>query len=84
MTVRAAGQPTASAAYENGDWAMLAEQAPVGVRDLHAVLAAAARGDRDGAADALRALRLRPGWDGWLRRLRVSGRLPHTDELLRY
>jgi uncharacterized Ntn-hydrolase superfamily protein len=71
-------------AYETGDWALLAEEAPVGVRDLHAALAAAARGDRVGARDALRALRERPGWDGWLRRLRVNGRLPATDELLRY
>ena len=71
-------------AYETGDWALLADEAPAGVRDLHAALAAAARGDRDGARDALRALRERPGWDGWLRRLRVNGRLPATDELLRY
>ncbi|MFL6131118.1 MAG: DUF1028 domain-containing protein [Mycobacteriales bacterium] len=71
-------------AYETGDWALLADEAPEGVRDLHAALAAAARGDRDGARDALRALRERPGWDGWLRRLRVNGRLPATDELLRY
>jgi uncharacterized Ntn-hydrolase superfamily protein len=71
-------------AYETGDWALLATEAPEGVRDLHVALAAAARGDRDGARDALRALRERPGWDGWLRRLRVNGRLPATDELLRY
>jgi uncharacterized Ntn-hydrolase superfamily protein len=71
-------------AYETGDWALLAAEAPEGVRDLHAALAAAARGDRDGARDALRALRERPGWDGWLRRLRVNGRLPATEELLRY
>jgi len=71
-------------AYEAGDWALLADEAPAGVRDLHIALAAAARGDRDGARDALRALRDRPGWEGWLRRLRVNGRLPATDELLRY
>ncbi len=71
-------------AYETGDWATLAQEAPVGVRDLHVALAAAARGDRDAARDALRALRTRPGWDGWLRRLRSNGRLPATDELLRY
>ena len=71
-------------AYETGDWAMLAENAPVGLRDLHAALAAAHRGDREGARDALHALRARPGWEGWLRRLRVNGRLPHTEELLRY
>ncbi len=71
-------------AYETGDWALLAEEAPEGVRDLHVALAAAARGDRVGARDALRALRERPGWEGWLRRLRVNGRLPATDELLRY
>jgi uncharacterized Ntn-hydrolase superfamily protein len=71
-------------AYETGDWALLAEEAPDGVRDLHGALAAAARGDRDGARAALRALRERPGWEGWLRRLRVNGRLPATDELLRY
>jgi uncharacterized Ntn-hydrolase superfamily protein len=71
-------------AYETGDWALLAAEAPDGVRDLHAALAAAARGDRDGAREALRALRERPGWEGWLRRLRVNGRLPATDELLRY
>ena len=33
---------------------------------------------------ALRELRDRPGWEGWLRRLRLNGRLPATDELLRY
>jgi uncharacterized Ntn-hydrolase superfamily protein len=71
-------------AYETGDWELLAAEAPEGVRELHVALAAAARGDRDGARDALRALRGRPGWDGWLRRLRVNGRLPATDELLRY
>jgi uncharacterized Ntn-hydrolase superfamily protein len=69
-------------AYESGDWTTLSREAPEGVRDLHAVLAAAQRGDRDGAREALRTLRDRPGWDGWLRRLRVNGRLPHTDELL--
>ena len=71
-------------AYESGDWQLLAEEAPEGVRELHVALAAAARGDRDGARDALRTLRQRPGWEGWLRRLRVNGRLPATDELLRY
>ena len=71
-------------AYETGDWQLLAEEAPEGVRELHVALAAAARGDRDGARDALRVLRERPGWEGWLRRLRVNGRLPATDELLRY
>jgi uncharacterized Ntn-hydrolase superfamily protein len=70
-------------AYESGDWELLSREAPEGVRDLHAALAAAQRGDRDGARLALRALRDRPGWDGWLRRLRVNGRLPHTEELLR-
>jgi uncharacterized Ntn-hydrolase superfamily protein len=69
-------------AYESGDWATLSHEAPEGVRDLHAVLAAAQRGDRDGARAALHTLRERPGWDGWLRRLRLNGRLPHTDELL--
>jgi uncharacterized Ntn-hydrolase superfamily protein len=70
-------------AYEAGDWEMLAQVAPDGVRDLHAALAAAQRGDREAARDALRALRERPGWEGWLRRLRVNGRLPYTEELLR-
>ena len=59
-------------------------EAPEGVRELHGALAAAARGDREGARDALRTLRERPGWEGWLRRLRVNGRLPATEELLRY
>jgi uncharacterized Ntn-hydrolase superfamily protein len=71
-------------AYESGDWDTLSREAPEGVRELHAALAAAQRGDRDAARDALRALRDRPGWDGWLRRLRTNGRLPYTDELLRY
>jgi uncharacterized Ntn-hydrolase superfamily protein len=71
-------------AYETGDYELLAEEAPEGVRELHGALAAAARGDRDGARDALRTLRERPGWDGWLRRLRTNGRLPATEELLRY
>jgi uncharacterized Ntn-hydrolase superfamily protein len=70
-------------AYESSDWDTLAHEAPEGVRDLHAALAAAQRGDRDAARNALRALRGRPGWEGWLRRLRVNGRLPYTDELLR-
>jgi uncharacterized Ntn-hydrolase superfamily protein len=69
-------------AYETGDYELLAQEAPEGVRELHGALAAAARGDRDGARDALRTLRERPGWEGWLRRLRVNGRLPATDELL--
>src|SRR5262249_26310545 len=69
-------------AYESGDWAMLSHEAPEGVRDLHTVLAAAQRGDRDAAREALRALRGRPGWDAWLRRLKLNGRLPHTHELL--
>jgi uncharacterized Ntn-hydrolase superfamily protein len=71
-------------AYETGDYELLAVEAPEGVRELHGALAAAARGDRDGARDALRTLRERPGWEGWLRRLRVNGRLPATEELLRY
>ncbi|HEV7655714.1 MAG TPA: DUF1028 domain-containing protein [Mycobacteriales bacterium] len=71
-------------AYETGDYELLAAEAPEGVRELHGALAAAARGDRDGAREALRTLRERPGWEGWLRRLRVNGRLPATDELLRY
>lgn len=71
-------------AYETADWELLATEAPEGVRELHVALAAAARGDRDGARDALRELRDRPGWEGWLRRLRLNGRLPATDELLRY
>jgi len=71
-------------AYENGDYEFLAAEAPEGVRELHGALAAAARGDREGARDALRTLRERPGWEGWLRRLSVNGRLPATEELLRY
>ncbi|HVE31762.1 MAG TPA: DUF1028 domain-containing protein, partial [Mycobacteriales bacterium] len=63
-------------AYETGDYELLAREAPEGVRELHGALAAAARGDREGARDALRTLRERPGWEGWLRRLRVNGRLP--------
>jgi uncharacterized Ntn-hydrolase superfamily protein len=70
-------------AYEAGDWETLAREAPDGVRDLHAALAAAQRGDREAARGALQALRGRPGWEGWLRRLRVNGRLPYTEELLR-
>jgi hypothetical protein len=61
----------------------LASESAEGVRDLHAARDAAQRGDREAARDALRALRARPGWEGWLRRLRVNGRLPYTDELLR-
>jgi uncharacterized Ntn-hydrolase superfamily protein len=69
-------------AYENADHATLAEQAPEGLRDLHAALAAAQRGDRATAADALRLLCERPGWDGWLRRMRSSGKMPGTQSLL--
>jgi uncharacterized Ntn-hydrolase superfamily protein len=71
-------------AYETGDYEYLATAAPEGVRELHGALAAAARGDREGARDALRTLRERPGWEGWLRRLTVNGRLPATEELLRH
>jgi uncharacterized Ntn-hydrolase superfamily protein len=71
-------------AYETGDWELLSREAPEGVRVLHSALAAAQRGDRAAARKALQALRDRPGWEGWLRRLRVNGRLPHTEELLRY
>jgi uncharacterized Ntn-hydrolase superfamily protein len=69
-------------AYEGSDHQALADQAPEGLRDLHAALAAAQRGDRDTAADALRLLGQRPGWDGWLRRMRTSGKMPGTDALL--
>ena len=69
-------------AYEGSDHQALADQAPEGLRDLHAALAAAQRGDRDTAADALRLLGQRPGWDGWLRRMRTSGKMPGTDSLL--
>ena len=71
-------------AYETGDYEFLATAAPEGVRELHGALAAAARGDREGARAALRTLRERPGWEAWLRRLSVNGRLPATEELLRY
>src|SRR2546428_398073 len=67
-------------AYETSDWATLSTDAPEGVRDLHAVLAAAQRGDRDGAREALRTLHGRPGWDSWLRRLRRTGRLPRATD----
>jgi uncharacterized Ntn-hydrolase superfamily protein len=69
-------------AYEGSDHEALANQAPEGLRDLHAALAAAQRGDRDTAADALRLLGQRPGWDGWLRRMRTSGKMPGTNSLL--
>jgi uncharacterized Ntn-hydrolase superfamily protein len=69
-------------AYEGSDHEALADQAPEGLRDLHAALAAAQRGDRDTAADALRTLGRRPGWDGWLRRMRTSGKMPGTNSLL--
>jgi uncharacterized Ntn-hydrolase superfamily protein len=69
-------------AYESSDHEALAAEAPEGLRDLHAALAAAQRGDRDTAADALRTLRQRPGWDGWLRRMRSSGKMPGTNSLL--
>lgn len=69
-------------AYEGSDHEALADQAPEGLRDLHAALAAAQRGDRDTAADALRTLGQRPGWDGWLRRMRSSGKMPGTNSLL--
>ncbi|HSV67616.1 MAG TPA: DUF1028 domain-containing protein [Mycobacteriales bacterium] len=69
-------------AYETSDHNALAAEAPDGLRDLHAALAAAQRGDRDTAADALRTLRCRPGWDGWLRRMRSAGKMPGTNSLL--
>lgn len=69
-------------AYESADHETLANHAPEGLRDLHAALAAAHRGDRATAADALRLLSERPGWDGWLRRMRSSGKMPGTQFLL--
>jgi uncharacterized Ntn-hydrolase superfamily protein len=69
-------------AYESSDHETLAGEAPEGLRDLHAALGAAHRGDRDTAAEALRTLRQRPGWDGWLRRMRTSGKMPGTNSLL--
>lgn len=69
-------------AYETSDHEVLACDAPDGLRDLHAALAAAQRGDRGTAADALRMLRRRPGWDGWLRRMQSSGKMPGTQTLL--
>jgi uncharacterized Ntn-hydrolase superfamily protein len=69
-------------AYESSDHETLAAEAPEGLRDLHAALSAAQRGDRNTAADSLRMLSKRPGWDGWLRRMRQSGKMPGTNSLL--
>jgi uncharacterized Ntn-hydrolase superfamily protein len=69
-------------AYESSDHETLAAEAPEGLRDLHAALSAAQRGDRATAADSLRMLAKRPGWDAWLRRMRQSGKMPGTNSLL--
>jgi uncharacterized Ntn-hydrolase superfamily protein len=90
LRVDDAGEPVAELmrllrlqrAYETSDHETLAHEAPGGLRDLHAALAAAQRGDRLTAADALRTLRRRPGWDGWLRRMLSSGKMPGTQSLL--
>jgi uncharacterized Ntn-hydrolase superfamily protein len=44
-------------AYESSDHEILAAEAPEGLRDLHAALSAAQRGDRTNAADSLRSTR---------------------------
>lgn len=64
-------------AYESGDLATLKERAAGGVPELYAALDAARHGDRDGAWNALAALRQRPGWEGVVRRM--ASRLPDQN-----
>jgi uncharacterized Ntn-hydrolase superfamily protein len=69
-------------AYEEGDSTVLAELAPDSTRAMHAALAAAQRGDLEGAREALAELRRQPEWDEWLRSSAVAHRLPHLAQLL--
>lgn len=69
-------------AYEDGDSAALADLAPDSTRAVHAALAAARRGDLDGARAAVAELRRNPEWEEWLRSGAVAGRFPHLTQLL--
>lgn len=68
-------------AHAASDWETLSVFAPVGARDLYSALAAAARGDRDTAREALAALAERPGWSDLLSEY-AQGRMPNVRELL--
>lgn len=69
-------------AYADSDWETLSVFAPAGARNLYAALAAAARGDRAGAREALTALRDRPGWSELLADAVRVGAMPGVRELL--
>lgn len=69
-------------AYEESDSVVLADLAPDSTKAMHEALAAARRGDLDGARAALADLRRRPEWDEWLRSSAVARRLPHVIQLL--
>lgn len=64
-------------AYESGDLETLRKRAAGGVPELYTALDAARHGDREAARRALAELRLRPGWEGVVRRM--AGRLPDPD-----
>ena len=69
-------------AYDERDYETLALFAPEGARDLYAALAASQRGDRDGAREALAAMRSRPGWAAWLAAMAGDSRLSAVSRLL--
>ena len=69
-------------AYDERDYEHLALFAPEGARDLYAALAAAARGDRETARQALESLRRRPGWAAWLQEMAGDPRLSAVPRLL--
>ncbi|MGY1835207.1 DUF1028 domain-containing protein [Blastococcus sp. SYSU DS0510] len=69
-------------AYDERDYEYLALFAPEGARDLYAALAASRRGDRDGARQALEAMRSRPGWSTWLGAMAGDARLAAVSRLL--
>jgi hypothetical protein len=69
-------------AYEDRDYDTLALFAPEGARDLYLALAAARRGDRAAARDALEAMRARPGWARWLTSMADNQRVAGISRLL--
>jgi uncharacterized Ntn-hydrolase superfamily protein len=69
-------------AYDERDYETLTLFAPEGARDLYAALAASRRGDREGARQALTAMRARPGWSAWLATMAGDARVAAVSRLL--